>query len=245
MSLPRLTRHSASSRWPKALAPLTDEQRRIQDDWLRRYHEQLPVEHRRILRFNHGYPVRSARSGRTLEIGAGLGEHLRYEDLAVQEYHAVELRESMAATIRRDFPAAVTVVADCQQRLPYADGGFDRAIAIHVLEHLPNLPAALSEIGRLLKPRGVFSVVIPCEGGLGYRMGRRVTSQRAFERRYRTSYRWFIENEHVNQAHEILRELHGRFDVADVTYFPSRVPLIDVNLLIGVTCVSRCASRTS
>ena len=48
-------------------------------------------------------------------------------------------------------------------------------------------------------------------------MGRRVTSQRAFERRYKTSYRWFIESEHVNRAREILGELRGRFDVADVT----------------------------
>jgi SAM-dependent methyltransferase len=242
MSL-RLTRRAAPAHWPKTVARLTDEQRYIQDDWLRRFHERLHVEHRRVLRFNHGYTARSARAGRTLEIGAGLGEHLRYEDLSTQEYHAVELRESMAAAIRRDFPSAITVVADCQKRLPYADADFDRAIAIHVLEHLPNLPVALEEIARLLKPGGVFSVVIPCEGGLGYGMGRRVTSQRAFERRYRTSYSWFIENEHVNQAHEILSELRNHFDVADITYFPSRIPLIDVNLLIGVTCIGR-SSRT-
>jgi SAM-dependent methyltransferase len=221
------------------VTPLSDEQRRIQDDWLRRFHEQLHVEHRRILRFNHGYPARSARPGRTLEIGAGLGDHMRYEDLDTQEYHAVELRESMAESIRRDFPTAVTVVADCQQRLPYEDDDFDRVIAIHVLEHLPDLPVALTEVARVLKPGGVFSVVIPCEGGLGYGIGRRFTSQRAFERRYNTSYRWFIESEHVNRAHEILGELPNHFDVADETYFPSHVPLIDVNLLIGITCVGR------
>ena len=65
-----------------------------------------------------------------------------------------------------------------------------------------------------------------------------MTSQRAFEQRYNTSYRWLIESEHVNQAHEILSELRSRFDIADVTYFPSRIPLIDVNLLIGITCVA-------
>jgi SAM-dependent methyltransferase len=239
MRLSRLTRRTPVSRWPKVVAPLTDEQRRIQDDWLRLFHERLSIEHRHIVRFNHGYPARSTRSGRTLEIGAGLGEHLRYEDLTTQEYHAVELREGMAEAIRRDFPSATTVVADCQRRLPYEDASFDRAIAIHVLEHLPNLPVALQEIARLLKPGGVFSIVIPCEGGLGYSLGRRLTTQRAFERRYKTSYRWFMESEHVNQVHEILRELRDRFDVADITYFPSRIPLIDVNLLIGITCVGR------
>ncbi|MGH2852780.1 MAG: class I SAM-dependent methyltransferase [Solirubrobacteraceae bacterium] len=234
---------SGSTNWPKTVAPLSDEQRRIQDDWLRHYHERLPDEHARIVRFNHEYVARTAGPGRTLEIGAGLGEHLRYEDLTVQEYHAVELRENMAAAIRRDFPAVATVVADCQRRLPYEDASFDRVIAIHVLEHLPNLPAALQELRRLLKPGGVFAVVIPCEGGLAYSLGRRVTSKRAFERRYKTSYDWHIKSEHVNRAREILHELRSRFDFADMAYYPSRIPLVDVNLLIGLTCVGRAEGR--
>jgi SAM-dependent methyltransferase len=239
-----LARSPRSTTWPKPVAPFSDEQQRIWDDWLRHYHERLPDEHAHVARFNHEYATRAAGPGRTLEIGAGLGEHLRYEDLAVQEYHAVELRESMAVAIRRDFPEVATVVADCQQRLPYEDSSFDRAIAIHVLEHLPDLPAALGELQRLLKPGGIFAVVIPCEGGLAYSLGRRVTSKRAFERRYRTSYECYIKSEHVNQAHEILRELRARFDVTDVTYFPSRVPLVAVNLLIGLTCIARAEGVT-
>jgi SAM-dependent methyltransferase len=239
MTLSLFTRGPVTATWPKQVPRLTDEQRRIQDDWLRHYHERLPTEHSHIVRFNHEYAARSAQAGRTLEIGAGLGEHLRYEDLAAQDYHAVELRENMAEAIKRDFPSAIAVVADCERPLPYEDASFDRAIAIHVLEHLPNLPIVLAEIERLLKPGGIFSVVIPCEGGLGYSIGRRVTSRRAFEQRYKTSYSWHIESEHVNHAREILHALHAYFDFTDVTYFPSRVPLIDFNLLIGVTCVRR------
>jgi len=82
-------------------------------------------------------------------------------------------------------------------------------------------------------------VVIPCEGGLGYALGRRVTSKRAFEHRYNTSYKWLIASEHVNQADEIIDELRKRFELDDVTYFPTRVPLIDLNLLIVLTCVAR------
>ena len=204
---------------------------------MRYFHEQQPDDHSRIVRFNHEYAARSARPGRTLDIGAGLGEHLHYEDLSSQEYHAVELREDMAKAITRDFPSVVTVVADCQQRLPYDDATFDRALAIHVLEHLPNLPAALSEIRRLLRPGGVLSVVIPCEGGVGYALGRRVTTQRAFEKRYKTSYKWHIESDHVNQAREIIGELHRQFEIADATYFPTRLPLVDLNLLVGLTCL--------
>ena len=153
----------------------------------------------------------------------------------------MDMREDMAAAIRRDFPSVTTLVADAQQRLPYEDASFDRAIAIHVLEHLRDLPAALTELTRLLKPGGVLSVVIPCEGGLVYGLGRRVTSQRAFERRYSTSYRWHIESDHVNQAHEVLHELRDRFDIADQTFYPLRLPIVDLNVLIGLTCVRRHA----
>src|SRR5262249_4630798 len=153
------------------------------------------------------------------------------------EYHAVELREEMAQAIRRDFPSVITVVGDCQQRLAFEDASFDRVIAIHVLEHLPNLPAALSEIDRLLKPDGVFSAVIPCEGGIGYGLGRRVTTQRAFEKRYKTNFKRYLD--HVNRAQEILTELRARFELADSTYWPARVPLIDFNVLIGLTCVPK------
>jgi hypothetical protein len=66
-----------------------------------------------------------------------------------------------------------------------------------------------------------------------------VTTQRAFEKRYNTPYKWHIESDHVNRAREIVRELSRVFDVSDSTYFPTRVPLIDFNLLIGLTCVNR------
>ena len=57
------------------------------------------------------------------------------------------------------------MVSDCQQRMDFPDGFFDRYLAIHVLEHLPNLPGAVREAWRLLnKERGRMLVVIPTEG---------------------------------------------------------------------------------
>lgn len=40
------------------------------------------------------------------------------------------------------------------QQIPYADGYFDAVIANHMLYHVPDLPKALSEIRRVLKPGG-------------------------------------------------------------------------------------------
>ena len=79
---------------------------------------------------------------RTLEIGAGSGEHMNYEKLTEEQtknYVAVDIRENMVAEFRRKFPEIQAVVGDCQVQMGFEDGHFDRVLAIHVLEHLPNL----------------------------------------------------------------------------------------------------------
>src|SRR5436190_35789 len=105
--------------------------------------------------------------------GAGLGEHIIHEPLTEEQtrnYHTLELRENMSRAIKIRFPKVQAVTGDCQQRLDQFEAGyFDRILAVHVLEHLPNLPAAIRECYRLCnKEKGVFSVVIPCEGSPAY-----------------------------------------------------------------------------
>jgi SAM-dependent methyltransferase len=229
------------TKWPKALPDLTDEQERVRDDFMAYWHEVLPNRYGVIERFNHGWPAKTARPGeRTLEIGAGLGEHLSVEpSFARSSYVAVELRPEMADAIRSRHPGVEVVTGDCQARLPFPDGSFDRALAIHVLEHLPDLPAALREIHRLLRPGGRLVVVLPCEGGLAYALARRISAQRIFEKRYGMSYRFFIESEHINLPAEIMAELRPLFAVRRRRYFPLVIPLVAPNLVIGLELARR------
>jgi SAM-dependent methyltransferase len=232
---------AASSKWPKRFTPLTAEQTAISNDFMRYWHEVLPRKYGVIEEFNHRYAVRNAPRNflRTLEVGAGIGEHIRYEALSdeqASEYVALDLRENMVAEIRRQFPRIRALTADCQRRIDFPDGHFDRILAIHVLEHLPDLPAAVREIWRLCrKDGGVLSVVIPCEGSLAYTLARRISAQRIFEKRYRQSYRWFIEREHINRPREIFDELRPFFRIVRSTYFPIPLPLEFCNLCIGAT----------
>ena len=63
---------SAPTRWPKPFPELTDEQLRIRDDYMKYFHEIYSERYGAVAKFNHTYPLSSARPGiRTLEIGAG------------------------------------------------------------------------------------------------------------------------------------------------------------------------------
>lgn len=237
---------SLPSKWPKELLALTAEQLRIKDDFMKHWHEVLPGHYGIVDRFNHGYPARhGSRKGRTLEIGSGLGEHIQYEDLTGVEYHALELRENMAAEIRRRFPQVNVIIGDCEKRIDFPDGHFDRILAIHVLEHLPNLPAAILEVHRLLKSGGEFIVMIPCEGGLAYSLARKISAQPIFEARYKTNYDWFIKTEHINMPAEILEELEPYFEIVERQFFPLHIPWITLNLVIGLTLRKRTPSPPS
>jgi ubiquinone/menaquinone biosynthesis C-methylase UbiE len=230
-----------SNKWPKLLPPLSEEQQRISDDFMQHWHKVLPQRYKFIDHFNHRYPVRHAPKefSRTLEIGAGLGEHLEYERLSseqAKQYVALELRPNMAQTVQERFPNIQVAVGDCQERLPFPDDYFDRVIAVHVLEHLPMLPAAVTEMFRVCeKQKGVLLVVIPCEGGLAYSLARRISAQRFFEKRYQQSYRWFIEREHLNRPAEIMTELQQHFTIVHRGFFPLPIPAIFCNLCIGLT----------
>lgn len=232
------------ARWPKTFPALTPEQVIISDDFVKHWHEVLPRRFGLVDRFNHSYPVKHSRPfTKTLEIGAGIGEHLNYEVLTPEQeknYVAVDIRENMAAEIRRLFPKIQGITGDCQKRLPFDDGNFDRIVAIHVLEHLPNLPAAVAEMYRLCdKSIGYFSIVIPCEGSFAYSLARKISAQRIFEKKYGQSYRWFIEREHINLPAEIFAELDPYFERVHVSHFPIPVPLTFCNLCIGATFVPR------
>jgi SAM-dependent methyltransferase len=229
------------AKWPKIQAPLTSEQEQAWEGFFTLWHEVLPWRYRLVERFNHSFPMRYSRGGPgdTIEIGAGLGGHLAHERLSPNEerkYYAVELRESMAKQIRAKYPQVNVIVADCQERLSFADSRFDRCVAIHVLEHLPNLPACLEEVWRLLdKQRGQLLTAIPCEGGPAYSLARRLSARRIFEGAYNMPYEPLIKREHLNRPHEILAELDPYFVLERRRFFPLPfLPLTSPNLVIGL-----------
>jgi 2-polyprenyl-3-methyl-5-hydroxy-6-metoxy-1,4-benzoquinol methylase len=54
------------------------------------------------------------------------------------------------------------------EKLPFADKSFDIVTSFSVIEHLPNKTMAIEEVGRILKPGGIFAISFDiCEPSLG------------------------------------------------------------------------------
>ena len=242
-----------AAKWPKVLPALSPEQRERSDTFMKLWHEELAGRPRYGLveKFNHSFPVKHSVPGfkTTIEIGAGLGEHLEYEKLTPEQeagYFCNEYRENMAAEIRRRFPRVKTVVGDCQQRMDFADGYFDRYIAVHVLEHLPDLPGAVREAYRLLnKQTGQLLIVIPTEGSPAYSLARKISAERVWKRHFSAPYSEFYKREHINLVPEILGELEPYFTIESRSFFPLGVPLWFCNLCIGYALKPRPAPLTA
>jgi 2-polyprenyl-6-hydroxyphenyl methylase / 3-demethylubiquinone-9 3-methyltransferase len=102
-------------------------------------------------------------SGR-LVLDAGCGGGLVARELAAAGAEVVGVdrsRGSLGVARRAVGGAAFRPAQGRLERLPFADGRFDVVVAADVLEHVPDLPAAVTELARVLAPGGslVFDTV--------------------------------------------------------------------------------------
>ncbi len=230
---------SKKSLFPKVLPELTNEQELIKSDFLEHWSKILRKKYTIVDNFNHKVVSKNRPENflTTLEIGAGIGEHLNYEKLndnQKKNYYALERRLNILKVLKEEHPEVKTVHGDCEKDFIFENNFFDRIIAIHVLEHLPNLPHTLLEVSRTLKKDGLFQVVIPCEGSFAYTIARKISAERIFKKRYNTKYDWYVKTEHINLPHEIFNELEKKFIVKKKSYFPFLIPYEFCNLCIGI-----------
>jgi ubiquinone/menaquinone biosynthesis C-methylase UbiE len=96
-------------------------------------------------------------AGRVIEIGAGTGPNFHLYPDTVSELVAVEPEDYLRA--RAEEAAArsgrvIRVVDALADELPFEDDSFDAAVAAQVLCSVPSQAAALTELRRVLRPRG-------------------------------------------------------------------------------------------
>jgi ubiquinone/menaquinone biosynthesis C-methylase UbiE len=103
---------------------------------------------------------------KVLDIGSGVGllaHEMAGEVGAAGSIDGIDPSESMLALARRrrsaDGAAEVRFVAGDACALPFADESFDAAVATQVYEYVQDMPAALGEAFRVLRPGGRLLVL--------------------------------------------------------------------------------------
>jgi ubiquinone/menaquinone biosynthesis C-methylase UbiE len=113
--------------------------------------------------------------------------------------------------------------------LSFEDAAFDRVIAAHVLEHLYRPHEVLREWCRVLRPGGVMSLVLPCDPGLAWRVGRYIGSRKKFVKAG-IDYDYWMAREHVNPIHNLVSFIRYYFSNICEEWLPMRIPSVDLNL---------------
>ena len=173
-----------------------------------------------------------------VEVGAGSG-HVSYLRHNFREYTLTDasaemLKHAQSACSDARVKSAVATA----EKLPFADHAFDRLIACHVLEHLYRPHEALREWNRVVRPGGVISLVLPCDPGLAWRTGRRISSTRRLTLQKGLPYDYVMAREHVNPIGNLVALIRYHFETIRERWWPLRIPSTDLNLFYAVHIIT-------
>lgn len=179
----------------------------------------------------------SLRYPRVLEIGAGTGEHLAFVRHSFDEYMLTDSDPATLEIARKKTSSSIhreKLRFDLQDgsTLSYAEGSFDRVVAVHVLEHIYQPHLAIKEWRRVLRPGGLLSILIPTDPGVAWRLGRHLGPRRNAIKRG-IAYDYVMAREHVNSCNNLIALLRHYFPEGREDWWPLPLPSIDLNLFFA------------
>lgn len=194
----------------------------------RLFHAVHHAAHKTLKRFSDGHGF----SGWELDLGCGTGDHLGYFDDPSRVVGLDTSHGSLVAA-RKRYPGVFLIQGDAY-KLPFKDNTFARVFSIHNLEHIYYLDAALSEVARTLAGRGRFYVGLPAEGGLAWNLGRKISTERIYSKKYGVDYGRVMQVDHCNTAGKVIAALESYFVLRRRKLFPfTFIPVISINLVIS------------
>jgi phosphatidylethanolamine/phosphatidyl-N-methylethanolamine N-methyltransferase len=169
-----------------------------------------------------------------LEVGAGSGHHFPFIKMDFAKYIMTDSSLDMLAIAERKYAKEISsgvMLLEKQDatKLSYSDNSVDRLIATHVLEHLPNPVGVLKEWNRVVKSGGLISVVLPCDPGLLWRLGRYLGPRRN-AKRLGIEYDYLQAAEHINSIFNLVVFIRHHFEIVTENWYPARLPIPDLNL---------------
>jgi phosphatidylethanolamine/phosphatidyl-N-methylethanolamine N-methyltransferase len=173
---------------------------------------------------------------RVIEVGAGTGEHLPFVRHGFDEYTLSDLDpkplEIAQSKLAATSSGKLTFEVQTGSALSYPDNTFDRLVGIHVLEHIYQPHVALKEWRRVLKHKGVMSILIPTDPGIAWRFGRTLGPRRNAIAQG-IAYDYVMAREHVNSCSNLIAILRHYFPGAKEAWWPFPIPSIDLNLFFS------------
>ncbi|MBV8303426.1 MAG: class I SAM-dependent methyltransferase, partial [Acidimicrobiia bacterium] len=105
------------------------------------------------------------------DVGCGRGQYLARlaADARTDSLIGIDLSMGMLASVAGRWPdevAAPALVNADAERLPLHDDAVDVALAMHMLYHVPDIPLAIAELRRIVRPGGTLLVAANAPGGL-------------------------------------------------------------------------------
>ena len=92
-----------------------------------------------------------------MDVGCGGGFNSNFMASLGHQVVGVDLSaESLEVAKRHDVTGAVEYRLADAAKLPFGDGAFDAVMAMDFLEHVDDVQEVIAEIGRVLKPGGLF-----------------------------------------------------------------------------------------
>lgn len=162
--------------------------------------------------------VAARRAGvRTLELGAGTLNHVRYEHApacydVVEPFRALYESAEQRSRIRNFYSDIASVPPGVC---------YDHIVSVATLEHVTDLPRTVARCGLLLARGGEFRAGIPSEGGMLWGLAWRASVGLACRLKHGLDYGALMRHEHVSNAGEIVEVVRYFFARCEWRRFPT------------------------
>jgi SAM-dependent methyltransferase len=162
-----------------------------------------------------------------VDVGCGSGALVRA--LAERGAHPIGLEtsaEQLAPALAHDEEHRARYVVGRAQQLPFANGSFDVVVFMRALHHVPaaDLPRALTEARRVLRPGGLVYVVEPLAEGSYFELVSLVED----EREVRAAAQRALEDSRAFDLERVTTvEYEVRFRIADLAVLRARAVSVD------------------
>lgn len=166
---------------------------------------------------------------KVLEVGAGSGVHIDYVKHQYDEYYMTDLQESFINQAKIKANEKIIFQIEDATKLSFENNTFDRVIATHILEHVQNPHEVLLEWTRVLKPGGILTIVLPCDPGVAWRLGRYCCARKSFIKQG-IDYDYWMAREHINPINNLVSLVKTYFNDIKESWKPFNFSSIDVNL---------------